>query len=153
MHAISLLQRWFAHNTPFMHQGRQASVLAAVAGLLWGGTLTLTHLGRSLPGAAHTKHKIKRIDRLLGNAHLQGECSQVYAALAGWLLSGIRRPVIVVDWSDCEPGHEWLMLTAAVTVGGRALPLYQEVHRLSAYNSPGTHRRFLKALHAVLPSQ
>ena len=153
MHAISLLQRWFERNTPFMHQGRQAGVLAAVEGLLCGGTLTLTHLGRSLRGAGHAKHKIKRIDRLLGNAHLQAECSQVYAALAAWLLRGIQRPVIVVDWSDCEPGHEWLMLTAALTVGGRALPLYQEVHRLSAYNSPGTHRRFLQALYAIVPRQ
>lgn len=152
MHAISLLQRWFEHNTAFMHQGRQVSLLAAVEGLLCGGTLTLTHLGRSLRGTGHTKHKIKRIDRLLGNGHLQGECSHIYAALAHWLLRGIRRPVIVVDWSDCEPGHEWLMLTAALTVGGRALPLYQEVHRLSAYNSPGTHRRFLKALSAIVPS-
>ena len=114
MHASSLLQRWFGGNTPFMHRGRQVSLLAAVEGLLCGGTLTLTHLGRSLRGAAHAKHKIKRIDRLLGNGHLQRECRQVYAALARRLLRGVRRPVIVVDWSDCEPGHEWLMLTAAL---------------------------------------
>jgi len=153
MHTFSLLQRWFERNTTFMHEGRQASVLAAVEGLLCGGTLTLTHLGRSLRGAGHTKHKIKRIDRLLGNTPLHKECGPIYAALAGWLLNGVRRPVIVVDWSDCEPGHAWLMLTAALTVGGRALPVYQEVHRLSAYNSPGTHRRFLQALHAVVPRQ
>lgn len=152
MHPISLLQRWFERNIDFMHQTRAASVLAAVAGLLRGGTLTLTHLGRALAGDGHTKHKIKRIDRLLGNAHLHREQPQLYAALARWLLSGVERPVIVVDWSDCEPGHQWLMLTAALTVGGRSLPLYQEVHRLSAYNSPRTHQRFLKALHGVLPA-
>ena len=151
MHAVTLLQRWFRRNTTFMHQGRQFAVLAAVEGLLCGGTLTLTHLGRSLRGAAHTKHKIKRVDRLLGNRHLHGECIAVYAALARWLLQGIPRPLIVVDWSDCEPGHEWLMLTAALAVGGRALPFYQEVHRLSAYNSPKTHCRFLQALQTVVP--
>jgi len=153
MHAFSLLQRWLERNTCFMHQVRRQSLLAAVEGLLCGGTLTLTHVGRSLRGPAYTKHKIKRVDRLLGNAHLQEECRAVYGALAQWLLSGVARPVIVVDWSDCEPGHEWLMLSASLAVGGRALPLYQEVHRLSAYNSPGTHRRFLRALAGVVPRQ
>ena len=36
-------------------------------------TLTLTQLGRSIGSHARAKHNIKRIDRLLGNAHLQNE--------------------------------------------------------------------------------
>lgn len=151
MHPLSVLQRWFERNITFMHRTRAAALVAAVGGLLRGGTLTLTHLGRALTGDGHTKHKIKRIDRLLGNRHLHCEQRQVYTALARWLLNGVERPVIVVDWSDCEPEHEWLMLTAALTVGGRTLPLYQEVHRLSAYNSPRNHDRFLKALHGIVP--
>lgn len=151
MHPISLLQRWFERNTTFMHRGRAASLSAAVEGLLWGGRLTLSHLGRSLRGAARTKHKIKRVDRLLGNAHLHSERRAIYKALAQWLLVGVERPVILVDWSDCEPGHAWLMLSAALAVGGRAIPLYEEAHRLVAYNSPRTHRRFLQALQTVLP--
>jgi hypothetical protein len=66
MHAISLLQRWFERNVGFMRQRRRVSLLVAVAGLLRGGTLTLTHVGRALPGKGYTKHKIKRVDRLLG---------------------------------------------------------------------------------------
>lgn len=153
MHTISLLQKWVERNLSFMHRVRGASVVAAVEGLLNGGRLTLSHLGRALSGDGRTKHKIKRIDRLLGNPHLHVERGQVYQALARWLLAGVSRPVIVVDWSDCAPGHEWLMLTAALTVRGRAIPVYEEVHRLSTYNSPRTHRRFLKALAGVLPEQ
>lgn len=153
MHVISVLEKWFERNLDFMHRVRAAALFAAVEGLLRGGRLTLSQVGRALSGAGHAKHKIKRVDRLLGNVHLHGERPQIYQALARWLLAGIDRPVIVVDWSDCEPGHEWLMLTAALTVRGRAIPLYEEVHRLSAYNSPRTHKRFLKALRAVVPVQ
>lgn len=153
MHTISLLEKWLQRNTRFMHQKRAGSLEAAVEGLLRGGRLRLTQLGRALNGSARPKHKIKRVDRLLGNRHLHLERARIYQAVARWLLSGVARPVIVVDWSDCEPGHQWLMLTAALVVGGRAIPVYEEVHRLSGYNSPGTHRRFLKALAGVLPGE
>jgi hypothetical protein len=152
MHSTRLLQRWLERNTAFMHRCRAASLTAVVGGLLRGGRLTLSHLGRALCGASHTKHKIKRVDRLLGNSHLHREHTAIYRALAQWLLRGVEQPVIVVDWSDCAPGHKWLMLSAALAVRGRAIPLYEEVHRLSSYNSPRTHRRFLKALKGVLPT-
>jgi hypothetical protein len=126
-------------------------LVRAVGALLAGGTLTLTHLGRHLPGRLHTKHKIKCIDRLLGNRHLHDERMSVYEELARWLIGSIERPVIIVDWSDCEPGHQWLMLKAALAVRGRAVSLYEEVHPLSRYNSPRTHRRFLRRLREVLP--
>jgi hypothetical protein len=44
------------------------------------------------------------------------------------------------------------MLRAAVPLGGRAVPVYEEVHPLRRYNSPRTHRRFLQHLRAVLPA-
>jgi len=59
--------------------------------------------------------------------------------------------VLLVDWADCTPGHDWLVLRAAVPLGGRAIPVYEEVHPLERYNSPRTHRSFLRHLHEVLP--
>ena len=151
MHPIRFLERWFERNTPFIHRIRAVSLANAVQGLLCGGTLTLTHIGRGLPGPARTKNKIKRVDRLLGNTHLHAERVAIYRELTHWLLAGIERPVIIVDWSDCEPGHRWLMLTAALALGGRALTIYEEVHPLRRYNSPRTHRRFLSHLKVILP--
>ena len=151
MHPISLLQGWFERNCSFSHRARRGALLRAVAALLRGGTLTLSQLGRSMHGALRTKHKIKCIDRLLGNAHLHRERLSFYQTMAHWLLVGNLRPVVLVDWSDCEPGHRWLMLTAAVAVRGRAITVYEEVHPLSRYNSPRTHRRFLRNLRDVLP--
>jgi hypothetical protein len=137
---------------PGIHAARLAVVVRVVEALVLGGKLTLTHLGRNLHSAAYVKHSIKRVDRLLGNRHLHAERLAIYRALARRLLAATPRPVLLVDWADCTPGHDWLLLRAAVPLGGRALPIYEEVHPLQRYNSPRTHRRFLEHLRAALPA-
>jgi hypothetical protein len=126
-------------------------LVRVVRALLAGGKLSLTHLGRSLSGPARVKHQIKAVDRLLGNRHLQRERDGIYRALAKTLLFGSNRPVIVVDWSDFELGRQWLMLKAAVPVGGRAISVYERVFPFKRYNSPSAHREFLCALYGILP--
>ncbi|MFQ5938358.1 MAG: IS4 family transposase [Acidiferrobacterales bacterium] len=151
MHAISLLKRWCERNGVIGHRARLGALLRVVDALLSGGKLALTHLGRNRPGDAFIKHHIKAVDRLLGNRHLHGERLGVYAAMARTLLAHSERPLIVVDWADCELERGLLILKAAVPLGGRAITIYEEVHRLSRYNSPKTHRRFLRHLKEVLP--
>lgn len=68
------------------------------------GALALTQFGRRRRGTAHEKHQIKGVDRLLANRHMHRERERVYAALAAQVVGRIERPVIVVDWSDSEPG-------------------------------------------------
>ena len=70
----------------------------------------------------------------------------IYRAIVQTLLLGNKRPVIVVDWADFELGRQWLMLKAAVPVGGRAITLYERVFPFKRYNSPGAHREFLRAV-------
>lgn len=154
MHAsrgLPLLEQWLRRACPAIHAARSAAVVAVVDSLVRGGKLTLTHLGRNLSGAAFPKHAIKRVDRLLGNRHLHRERPGIYGAIARCLLASAARPVLLVDWADCTPGHDWLVLRAAVPLGGRAIPVYEEVHPLARYNSPRTHRGFLRHLHEVLP--
>lgn len=151
MHGTGFLHKCMKRAFCFMHTARLAALSRAVQALLLGGRLTLTELGRARPGGAHVKHHIKSIDRLLGNAHLAAEREAVYRAIANALLAGNVRPVILVDWADCNPGHRFLMLRAAVAVHGRAIPIYEEVHPLSRYNSPKTHAAFLKTLAQIVP--
>ena len=150
--ALPLLERWLRTACPAIHAARVGAVVAVVGALVRGGKLALTHLGRNLRSAAYAKHNIKRVDRLLGNRHLRRERPGVYRALARWLLAATARPVLLVDWADCAEGERWLLLRAAIPLGGRAIPIYEEVHPLSRYNSPRTHRRFLRNLRAVLPA-
>jgi hypothetical protein len=44
--------------------------MAAVQAGLKGASVSITQLGRSISGPAYIKHKIKRMDRLAGNYHL-----------------------------------------------------------------------------------
>ena len=151
MHSLSLLKNWCQRNAVIGHQARLQAMLRVVAALLAGGKLSLTHLGRFRAGSAFVKHHIKAVDRLLGNRHLHQERLPLYTALARTVLGGFERPLVIVDWADCELERQVLILRAAVPLGGRTFTVYEEVHPLSRYNSPKTHRRFLHALQQVLP--
>ena len=141
-----VLSQWLDDRAVVGHATRVAALTRVVQALLTGGKLSLTHLGRSLSGSALVKHQIKAVDRLLGNGHLQAERDGIYRAIAATLLLGNKRPIVIVDWSDFELGRQWLMLKAAVPVGGRAISVYERVFPFKRYNSPGAHREFLRAL-------
>lgn len=151
MHKLGFLHKRMAKACESIHATRVVALFKAVAALLEGRKLTLTHLGRHLASAAYCKHNIKCMDRLLGNEHLQRERLSIYRFIAESLLCMSERPLIVVDWSDC-PGHKMVMLKAAVPVGGRALSLYAEVHPLKHYNKPWIHKAFLARLAELVPA-
>ena len=91
MQTVQFLHAAFAKALPTIHARRLEALMAAVAALLQGRCLTLTALGRSLPGSAWPRHAIKRIDRLLGNRQLQAErgCSTGLCSAPCWARSGI----------------------------------------------------------------
>jgi len=151
MHATGLLAQWLSQHTVIGHRAREAALMKLVEALLGGSKLTLTQLGRHRPGTAYTKHHIKAADRLLGNHHLHAERDGIYRAIARTLLAGIKRPVILVDWSDADLRRGLQMIKAAVAVGGRAISLYERVHPVELYNTPRAHRELLAALKTMLP--
>jgi len=55
------------------------------------------HARQGLP-----KHAIKRVDRLLGNRHLQTERSLFYWVMLRTLLGSLKHPLILVDWSPID---------------------------------------------------
>lgn len=149
MQGIKLLHKLLRKSVPTMHVMRQRSLLAHIEGLLIGQRLSLTAVGRHLPGATQEKDKIKRTDRLLGNAHLVAERRAVYGGIARSLVGGARHPHILIDWSDVDSTKKLFLLRAAVVIGGRALPLYEEVH--GRYHHPTDVGNFLRQLAALLP--
>lgn len=149
MHALKLLHKWLVDALPAVHQARVAAVFAGVEGLLLGRCLWLSEVGRHVSGTVDERHKIKRIDRLLGNRHLHAERQAVYRWLARLLVGSCRHPCIIVDWSDVDAAKTLYLLRAAVCVGGRALPVYEEVHQ--RYHHVRDTRAFLAHLAEVLP--
>jgi hypothetical protein len=152
MPGSGVLHKWLRDAGPSLHKARLSALVKVVHGLLVGGRLTLTDLGRQLQTSAFAKHTLKCVDRLLGHPHLPHERGALYRALAWWVLAKTPRPVLLVDWSDCEPGPKHLRLKAAVPLRGRALSIYEEVSPLARSHSPRTQRRFLHHLRAILPA-
>jgi len=120
-----------------------------VLAVIIGGKLCLTALGRALPAATTDKHRIKAIDRLLGNRLLHGEIPLFYRALAAWLLRKTCCPVIAVDWTGVGPHH--FELSAKLCADGRALPLYSRVFLKKLQGNRAAHRALLMELASILP--
>jgi len=149
MHAIRLLHKTVANALPEVHKRRLEALFVGVESLLSGQKLWLSGLGRYVPGEAKEKHKIKRMDRLLGNAQLGRERLSFYRWLAHQLVGQTRQPCLIVDWSDIDTAKKLFLLRAAIPLGGRALTVYEEVH--PRYNHRDDMERFLQRLAQVLP--
>jgi hypothetical protein len=151
MHALTILQRCVAPLLVGIHRRRVAVLLEAVAATVSGPRLTLTEIGRRFRGGLDLRHRIKRADRLLGNAHLQRDAKEIYTALARQLLAGVAEPLIVIDWSDLKEDQSLHLLRASLPVGGRSLTLYEEVHPQRKLGNRRVQHRFLQQIKALLP--
>lgn len=149
MRASRILRRQLEPALTFLHGHRRQALLDATDALLRGGQLPLSSLGRALAGSASDKHRIKRIDRLLGNAALQEQVPQVYQALVRLLVQPGTRPLILLDWT--EAGMDRFALSAVLPFEGRPLPLYHEVHPLRLMSNRSVLRHFLLRLRRLLP--
>jgi hypothetical protein len=132
-----------------VHAVRLGTVVKLVEGIVRGGRLSPATIGRSLRGSALPKHEIKKVDRLLGNPKMIGDRQFLFLAIAHRLLRGAERPVMLIDWTQACGTH--VALVAAVPIGGRALPIYAEVHPLKKLGNAAVESRFLRALKAIVP--
>ena len=150
MRAIYSVVRELFACFSFLHAKQRGALLRAAKGLISGGRLSLTGLGRHLPGKTTEKHRIKAADRLLGSSPLQTQLVALYRAFAHWMLQGIHRPVLLVDLTGLTP--RTFELRVALAFDGRALPLYSEVFAEGFERYPPIHREFLGRLATVIPS-
>ena len=151
MRVESMVRELIGGCSSVVHAVRLGTVVKLVEGIIRGGRLSPATIGRSLRGSALPKHQIKRVDRLLGNAKMSGDRQPLFLAIARRLLRGAERPVILVDWTQACGTH--VALVAAVPIGGRALPIYAEVHPLKKLGNAGVERLFLRALKAIVPPE
>jgi hypothetical protein len=151
MRVEKMVRRLVAGCSGIVHATRVAAVVKAVGGIIHGGRSSPASIGRNLAGPARPKHGIKCIDRLLGNPHLALERWHWFRVIAHQLLSGCERPVILIDWTQAIGDHQ--ALVAAVPIGGRALPIYLEVHPLKKLGNAAVESHFLQLLSAILPPE
>jgi hypothetical protein len=143
MNVKQLLAKYLLDVTPIMHKIRRSSLFAAIESTINGGVLSVTGLGRNIDNRAYEKHRIKRVDRLCGNVHLQQEIPLVYSHMCAAIVGQHKQPIIHVDWSDMDTRKQHFLIRASIATQGRSLTLYEEIHPLSLKEKPKTHRLFM----------
>jgi len=98
-----------------------------------------------VPSQSKEKHRIKQVDRLLGNTKLHAEFPLFFKAIASILLKGQRRPPILIDWTEVGGGR-FYALAATVPIPGRSIPIYIEVHPQKKNGNRAVEHAFLDTL-------
>lgn len=151
MHANAILTHVLGSCLTSLHSKRAAALLRATSALLRGNITSLTEIALRLSGDTTLKHRIKSVDRLLGNSGLHLARAGLYRSVAQRWLQGLSQLLVVVDWSDLSRDQRWQLLRASVVVEGRSITLYEEVHPQKLLANAGVHRRFLQRLSGILP--
>lgn len=146
----TVCQKFFSSSLRGIHSFRINVLTSMVVALCNGADLTLTSLGRSLPGRAHVKNKIKRVDRALGNIALHQDLPLIQQMLTRTITSLVPFCVIAVDWTGWHDKN-WHLLRASLICNGRSLPLMSEVVPADLAQNSQIQCAFLDRLHAAIP--
>lgn len=118
MYDPSKILTWLEENVQ-MRQSRRKSLAAIVYGAMRLQGTGVLALGRAMDGPAKAKHRIKRVDRFLGNAQVEVEA--VSQGLFRQFCPAPGSVVVLADWTD---RHDFQQLVLALPRDGRALPFY-----------------------------
>ncbi len=111
-------------------KSRRTTITALAFGLLMGRHLALAAIARWMLGPVSVRHKIKRVERFVANGGVRA--SEATPCLVEWALSLCGKPpVVALDWTDI--GGKRVMLTGAVAIGRRAVPVAWAVMREGAF--------------------
>lgn len=152
MRAGNIVARLIEPCLESLHRKRSAALMRATTGLLNGGVGSLSGIALRLSGNTRLKHRLKSVDRLLGNRALRDQRDELYRKVAQLWLSDLPRVLVVVDWSDLSKDQRWHWLRASVVVQGRSITLYEQVHPQRKLGNPRVHREFLRQLAQILPA-
>lgn len=150
---MKLLSDLFTPSSSILDTRISKSLIDMTTAVINGSPLMLTAMGRKSGALASgiEKHSIKRADRLLGNKKLQGKRTYFYQNIASFFVT-ISNPLIHVDWSTYY-NYNFLILRASISVSGREITIYEEVHPEEKQNNDLVHRNFLKNLKSILPTK
>lgn len=151
-----MLASIFCHNLlnkslSWLHTKTRQSLSTHVQGILGGQAhLSLSSLGRHLPGKAQVKHKINMCWRFLSNKKIQGSQIAIYRSVFSSLLTQLNELIIAVDWTGCC-SSDTHMLRASLVHEGRSIPIYNEIHPQKELSNEAVHKTFLTNLKMILP--
>lgn len=151
MHTQTIVAQVMQCCLPLMHAARWRALHDVVVSSVNGHALSLVALAVGTPRITNVRHRVKCVDRLLGNTPLKAHRFDLYAALAQQWLTGLPQLLIVVDWSSLTADMQWHWLRASVVCDGRSITLYEEVNPRKKLGSLAVHTRFIRQLAQILP--
>ena len=122
MYGPSQIMAWLEEKVQGVRRSRLKTLAAIVGGAMVMQGVGVLALGRSMAGPAKAKHRIKRVDRFLGNRKV--ELHAIGSALFHALRPRSGPVVVLADWTD---RHGFVQLALALPFQGRALPFYSVV--------------------------
>ena len=152
MRAGRVLQELLASCWASLDQRLVRRVLGAIEAMVDARQVVLMELARQYPGATHTAAPLKALDRLLSNPRVQALRPSLYRAALARLWPVSKAVVVIVDWCTLTRDESLHLLRAAMPVGGRALPVWDEVHQQAKLGNASVHDRFLASLRALVPA-
>lgn len=150
MFTTEVSQKYFNNALVSIHKARRKCLFETVQSLLNESKLTISSLGQNKSGIANVKHKIKSVDRLVGNAKLHKEIGLIYKEFFEPLIYCTQELYISVDWSGCC-GNESYMLRASLNYDGRSISLYNEIHPKEKAGNRKVQNNFLNNLKKMIP--
>lgn len=146
MHVKGFLHKLFS---PVIHKSRVTALSEVVTAAICTKKLRLTALGRAIDGIQE-RSGIQKVNRLLGNHHLQDERILISQIIGSLLIGNKHHPEIIVDWTK-YPNSEDAVLRAALSTEGRALTIYDERHPIKKMGNGAIQKRFLNTLKKIIP--
>ncbi|MGL1958424.1 MAG: IS4 family transposase [Colwellia sp.] len=150
---MKLLSNLFTLDSNTLDTRIVKSLFNAANSLINGSVLTLTSMGRdaAILNNISEKQSIKRVDRLLGNEKLHQK-RHCYYQIISRLFLATNQPLIHVDWSTVY-NFNFVMLRASISIGGRAVTVYEEVHPEEKHMNQKVQTNFLANLKNILPEK
>jgi hypothetical protein len=86
MHLTKLLHKTFEDKLPQIHKVRLKSLMTTCEAAVSHNKLYLTGLGRAIVNTNKECSNIQKVDRLLGNGHLQTERIHFYRLMISYII-------------------------------------------------------------------
>lgn len=152
MHLIRLLHKTLEEKLRHVHKNRIKSLIVSSEAAVSSNKLYLTGLGRSISNTNKECSNIQKVDRLLGNGHLQRERWSFYEVMASYAIQMNEAPWIHIDWACINSTTKLYILRASLSMHGRCFVIYEECYPEEKYNNHAIHKGFLNQLKRLLPS-
>jgi hypothetical protein len=145
--------KWFDRHLQVVRRSRRKTLAHIAAGAMKMKGVGVLALGRAMDGPATAKHRIKRVDRFLGNEKLEGLA--LSKALFNILRGHERHPVVLADWTD---RHAFEQLVLSIPRDGRSMPFHAITINSTKFSDETkgaliqAEREILRQLRAMCPA-